>query len=136
MWRSLRYSELRECALTAAPRGSRERLQEYGFAASAVFQYLVKPTTLNFGRLSPLLEVKVRVEVHSSSKIIRAMRDALISEVNESRKFVGASMFVKGRRVCVEASSTDASNVRAWLSSCLRLMKVSHEVSLLVEEGL
>ena len=74
------------------------------------------------------------IDVRDVEEIIRPMRDALAAEVRESQRLVKAVIHMDTNVLRLEASSEDISSLRAWFSSYLRLLKVSHEVSVLASK--
>ena len=110
---------------------SSERLLGYGLVLNAVFLLLVRLTTSNSSasKISHFERIKSVIEISASEQIVESMREALLTEVEESSGIIDFKMHVKSNILCLEASLPNAPDTRAWLASYLRLLKVSYEVA-------
>ena len=99
-----------------------------------VFLLRVRLTTSNSSKFSHFERIKSVIQISASAQIVESMREALLTEVDESSGIIDFKMHVKSNLLYLEASLPNAPDTRAWLASYLRLLKVSYEVASLASK--
>jgi len=102
-----------------APKGSEEKLWEYGSVPNAIIQLLVAHTILSQRRFNATIAI-------SAGSSADAIYSALKPDVKSSpRRQLSASIRLDDGTISIEVSSDDLSHLRASLNSYLRLARAA-----------
>ena len=89
-----------------------------------------------YNKFQDSIKSKVTISFESSDDLISSIHEALIIEINSLQKPSNSSININSNSILLEFSSLSFADTRAWISSFLRLLQSSYEVSLLAKKHL